>query len=268
MLTTITTPCFAAENGVSWTEDELAFMEEHPVIRLGVDPGFVPFEFIDEDGEYKGIAADYLALISEKTGLQFEVVKGLTWPEAYDMALAGKVDVLPAIGKTKEREEQFLFSKPYYYYKRVIVTRDTDTEISGIDDLKGFTVAVQRNSSHHSYLLSYQNINLSLYDSVEAALTAVATGTEKAFIGNLATTNYLIRLNGLTNLRFVSFEAEKQQALHFAVRKDWPELVNIFNKALGTITESEKLAINNKWVELDTDIDYGLLFVFYPSSAL
>ncbi|NLX92243.1 MAG: transporter substrate-binding domain-containing protein [Firmicutes bacterium] len=256
-LTTLATPCFAADNSISWAEDELTFMKEHPVIRLGVDPKFVPFEFIDEDGEYKGIAADYLALISEKTGLQFEVVKGLTWPEAYNMALAGGVDALPAIGKTSEREKYFLFSEPYYYYKRVIVTRDIDTWISGIEDLEGLAVAVQRNSSHHSYLLSYPNINLSLYESVEAALTAVATGTEKAFIGNLATTNYLIRANGLTNLRFVSFEAEKQQALYFAVRKDWPELISIFNKAMNTIPESEKLAINNKWIELDTDLDYG-----------
>ena len=256
ILTTIATPCFAAENSVSWTEAELAFREGHPVIRLGVDPGFVPFEFIGEDGEYKGIAADYLVLISQKTGLQFEVVKGLTWPEAYDMALTGDIHVLPAIGRTEEREEHFLFSEPYYYYKRVIVTRDLDTEISGIDDLGGYTVAVQRNSSHHSYLLSYPNINLSLYDSVEAALAAVATGTEKAFVGNLATTNYLIRSNGLTNLRFVAFEAEKQQALYLAVRKDWPELVSIFNKAIVSMTESEKLAINNKWIDLDTDIDY------------
>jgi two-component system sensor histidine kinase/response regulator len=133
----IATPCFAAENSIVWTEDELTFMEEHPVIRLGVDPGFVPFEFIDKDGEYKGIAADYLTLISDKTGLQFEVVKGLSWPEAYDMALKGDIDALPAIGKTREREEHFLFSEPYYYYKRVIVTRDIDTEIIGIDDLEG-----------------------------------------------------------------------------------------------------------------------------------
>jgi len=253
---TVTAPCFAAQNSIIWTEDELAFMEEHPVIRIGVDPGFVPFEFIDENGEHKGIAADYLALISEKTGLRFEIVKGLTWPEAYDMALTGKVDVLPAIGKTEEREEHFLFSEPYYYYKRVIVTRDTDTDVSGIDDLEGFTVAVQRNSSHHSYLLSCQKINLSLYDSVEAALTAVATGEEKAFIGNLATTSYLIRSNGLTNLRFVSFEAEEHHSLHLAVRKDWPELVGIFNKTLDSITDSEKLAINNKWIGLASDKDY------------
>ena len=53
----IATPCFADGSSISWTKDELAFINEHPVIRLGVDPGFVPFEFIDEDGEYKGIAA-------------------------------------------------------------------------------------------------------------------------------------------------------------------------------------------------------------------
>ncbi|NSW52844.1 MAG: transporter substrate-binding domain-containing protein [Anaerolineae bacterium] len=255
--TVLISPCFASSNGIEWTEDELAFIEEHPAIRVGVDPGFIPFEFIDVDDEYKGIAADYIALITEKSGIQFEVVKGLTWPEAYDRALTGEIDVLPAISKTGEREQHFLFSDPYYYFKRVIVTRDTDTEITGIDDLKKKTVAVQRNSSHHSYLLSCPEINLSLYDSVEAALTAVANGTERAYVGNLATSNYLIRSIGLTNLKFIAFEAEKQQALYFAVRKDWPELVSIINKSLATITLEEQIAINNKWIDLDTETDYG-----------
>lgn len=78
-------------------------------------------------------------MISEKTGLQLEVVQGLTWSEAYDMALAGDIDALPTIGKTSEREEHFLFSEPYYYFKRVIITQDTDTSISGMDDLDGMT---------------------------------------------------------------------------------------------------------------------------------
>jgi two-component system sensor histidine kinase/response regulator len=257
IFTTVVMPCVAAESSINLTEEELAFIKEHPVITLGVDPEFVPFEFINEDDIYKGITADYLALISERTGLKFKAAPGLTWPEAYDMALSGNVDALPAVGRTKEREEHFLFSEPYYYYKRVIVTRDSDTQISGIDDLEGYFVAVQRNSSHHSYLLSYPDIDLSLYDSVEAALTAVATGKEKAFIGNLATTNYIVRTNGLTNLRFVSFEAEKQQALYIAVRKDWPELVGILDKAIDSITEGERFAISKKWVDLETHMDYG-----------
>ncbi len=74
------------------------------------------------------------------------------------------------------------FSEPYYHFKRVIVTRDTDTGISRIEDLERSAVAVQRNSSHHSYLLAFPKISLSLYDSVEAALTAVANGTERAFV--------------------------------------------------------------------------------------
>lgn len=196
-------------------------------------------------------------LISKKTGLKFEVKKDLTWPEAYDLALAGEIDAMPAIGKTEEREKSFIFSEPYYYFKRVIATKDVDVHISSLEDLVGEAVAVQRNSSHHSYLLTYEKINLSLYDTVEAALTAVATDQEVAFIGNLASTNYLIRTNGLTNLRFVAFEAEKEQALHFAARKDLPELVSIFNKAISQITEEEKKTINNKWIELNTHLDYG-----------
>lgn len=257
LLPTATIHTYAKGESITWTEEELKFIEENPIIELGVDPQFVPFEFIDDKGEHKGIAPDILKLIEKKTGLQFIVRENLTWPEAYDLALSGELDGLPAVGKTPEREKRFLLSEPYYYFKRVIVTNNQDKSIASIDDLDGATVAVQRNSSHHSYLLEYENINLSLYDSVEAALVAVTTGAEKAFIGNLATTNYLIRTNGLSDLRFIAFEAEKQQALYFAAQKDNPELISIFNKAAATITEAEINEINSRWIDLETDLDYG-----------
>ena len=250
-------PVSASELDLDLTPEESRFIQEHPEITMGVDPLFVPFEFIDEDGSYKGITADYLNLISERTGLVFTVRENLTWPQAYDLALSGEVDMLPAISKTPEREEHFLFSHQYYEFKRVLVTRESDTDITSMDDLEGLTVAVQRNSSHHSYLLSQPEINLSLYDSVENALTAVANGTERAFVGNIATTNYLIRSTGLTNLRFTAFQAEEDQGLHFAVRKDWPQLVSILDKAVGSISQEERIAINNRWIGLDTHVDYS-----------
>ncbi len=202
--------CFSSASlsaDLDLTEAERAFLEKHPVIRLGVDPGFVPFEFIDTDGGHKGIAADYARLIEDELDVKFVVSRGLTWPEAYAKAVEGEIDVLSAVSKTPERERHFLFSQPYYNFKRVIVTRDTHKGIRGIEDLYGKTVAVQRNSGHHSYLINYPGINLSLYDSVETALTSVANGTETAFLGNLATTDYLIKSTGLTNLRFVAFES-------------------------------------------------------------
>ncbi len=247
----------AADTSITWTEEELAFMEANPEIHLGVDPAFVPFEFIDVDDEYKGVASDYIKIIEEKTGLDFVVTPDLTWVEAYDLAKNKNLDVLPAISKTVEREQYFLFSTLYYHFKRVIVTRNTETGIGGLDDLDGTTVAVQKNSSHHSYLLSFPEINLSLYDTVEEALTAVANGSEVSFVGNLATTNYLVNELALTNLKFIAFEAEEESGLYFAVRNDWPELVSIINKVLQTITQEQKMAIHDRWITIDTQTDYG-----------
>lgn len=246
-----------AKEGAVWTEEEARFIREHPVIRLGVDPEFVPYEFFDEEGQYTGITSEYLNLISGISGLRFDAAPGHTWPEAYDKALAGELDALPAVGMTQERAEHFLYSKPYYEFKRVIVVREDEREINDLRDMEGRIIAVQRNSSHHSYLLEHPGISLSLYDDVGEALAAVATGAERAFVGNLATCNYLIRSSALTGLRLISFEARKQQELYFAARKDWPELISIFNKSLDLIPQAQKAAINQRWIDLDTDIDYS-----------
>ena len=104
--------CYARDDSINWTPEELAFMEAHPVIRLGVDPKFVPFEFLDEDGTYQGLIPDYLEIISEKTGLELQVTEGLTWTEAYEKALQGEIDMLPAVSKTPAREQNFYYQNP------------------------------------------------------------------------------------------------------------------------------------------------------------
>lgn len=74
----------ASSPSLDLTPEEKTFIAEHPEIRLGVDPKFIPYEFIDTDGVYKGIAADYIKLISQRTGLTMTVAPDLTWPEAYE----------------------------------------------------------------------------------------------------------------------------------------------------------------------------------------
>lgn len=247
---------YAENTEINFSENELNFIKNHQYIKVGVDPNFLPFEYIDSKGEYNGISKDYTDIITKKTGINFIIQKDLSWPETYDLAVKGEIDILPAVSETAERDKHFLFSEPYYFIKRVIVTKDTENSVGGIEDLNGTTVAVQKNSSHHSYLLGFPKINLSLYDSVEAALTAVANGSEKSYVGNLATTNYFIKSTGLTNLKFIAFEAEKQLGLRVAVRQDWPELVTIINKVFSSVSEEEKIEINNRWIIIDTKTDY------------
>lgn len=245
---------------LSLTPLEQQYIDDHPILTLGIDPEFIPFEFIDES-EYKGIASDYVKIIEERTGIDFQVVPNLTWAQAYFQALEGNIDVLPAVSKTAAREEFFEFSTMYYEIRRVIVTQNTNTEIRNISDLYGKTVAVQINSSHHTFLLEYPQINLSLYNTVGQALTAVSDGSEIAFVGNLATSDYLIKSNGLTNLRFSALPSDTPIGLHFAVQKDNLVLLSIINKALASITTAERVEINARWVTVDTldQTDYGPL---------
>ena len=244
---------------IELTQEEQAFIQEHPVIRLGVDPNFVPYEFFDTDGVYKGIAADYIALISAKTGLTMQAQEGLTWTEAYEKAVRGELDVLPCVAQTAERERYFLFSDTYFTFQRAVFINEETKDLNEFKDLYGKTVAVQMNSSHHSYLTQFPEIKLSLYPTVEAGLRAVSKGTELAFIGNMATSSYLARENGITNLKYFTIDpaaGDPSQTLHFAVRKDWPELVSILNKAIASITKEERTAINNKWVDVEGTLDY------------
>jgi Signal transduction histidine kinase len=247
----------AESSNIKLTEEEQAFIKEHPVIHLGIDPEFVPFEFIDSDGQYKGIAADYIQLIKQKTGLNMVLEPKKTWSESYEAAVEKEIDVLPCISKTNEREKYFLFSNPYYNFQRVIVVKNENKEIKGMEDLKNIKVAVQKDSSHQSYLKEFPEIKLSLYSTVEEALAAVANGTETAFVGNLATSSYIIKSKGFTGLKYIKLPSEEKQNLYFAVRNDWPILVDIINKGLASITEEERLAIYNKWINVENKIDYG-----------
>ncbi|MFP6734460.1 MAG: transporter substrate-binding domain-containing protein [Rhodospirillales bacterium] len=56
-------------------EEERGWLKEHPVIRFTPDPSFPPFEFFDEQGQFRGIAADYIDLIQKKLNIRFEIIR-------------------------------------------------------------------------------------------------------------------------------------------------------------------------------------------------
>ena len=254
----MTVTSFAADS--MFTQEERQYIKDNPVIEIGVDPNFVPFEFIDTDDIYKGIANDFLLVIEERTGIKFVVRKGLSWSEAYELAVEGELDMLPSVSKTSDRDKYFLFSDPYYRFQRVIVMPENDTNVQNYRDLFGETVAVQMNSSHHSYLQDYPEIDVSAYVSVEDALEALSSGEEQYFLGNLAATNYISREMGITHLKYVSVDNGLATNLHFAVSKDNPVLLSIINKSLDSMTEEERLLIFNKWINVDYGRDYSNVF--------
>ena len=247
---------------IQFTEMEKRWLAEHNSILLGVDPEFVPFEFIDVDGSYRGMCADYVRIISERAGIVMDIVPDLTWNEAVEQAKIRKVDVLPCVGMTEKRKEFLTYSNPHQTFYRVFVTKEGSNIGNSLDDLKGRQVAVQKNSSHHGFLQDNTNIKPILFETAEQAIIAVSEGRSDVFIGNENMTGYTINKNGIVNLKMTRLANAIGKNLYFAVRNDWPELVAIINKGLASISEKEKEAIKQKWiaVTIEKQIDYSLIY--------
>ncbi len=241
------------------TEDLRAFLSpaekdwisRHHRIRLGIDPEFYPFVFRDEHGAFKGIGADFVALLNERLGLNMEASPPLSWTDAMEQFQRGELDVLPCVGITKERSEYALFTKAVVEYQRVILTRSDFPFIAGIDDLALLRVGVQASTSHDGYLRENTSITPERYDSLQSALMALSAGKVDAIVGNLASATYWIRRLNLINLKVAAPVGDERYTLHIAVRKDWPELVTILEKGLDLISPEEKQGIRNRWISID-----------------
>jgi len=71
------------------TKKEQNGLNEHPVLRLGVGTSFAPIQFVEENKgnpEYKGIASDYINLLSEMLNVKMEVTYVISFSEALELS--------------------------------------------------------------------------------------------------------------------------------------------------------------------------------------
>lgn len=232
------------------SEEELEWIREHPVIRVGADPNYPPYSFRDRNLRYGGISLDYLEWIGNKTGLRFEPVHGLSWTGILEQAAARNLDLVTNIVKSPGREDYLFFSDPYLWTPLVIVTRK-DMPAVEVSDLSGgaLSVALVANyASSQRVIQEVPELNGHHYQSTLEAILAVSLGKTDAFVGILGTTDYLSHANGVTNLKVAgSYDATGFEQ-YMGVRSDWPVLHSIINKALKSIDSGTEAAILRRWL--------------------
>ncbi|MDJ0805741.1 MAG: PAS domain S-box protein [Gammaproteobacteria bacterium] len=231
--------------------DELAWLDAHPVIRLAPDPDFPPIEFIDADGNYKGIAADYAALVERKLGVRFKIVRLSSWEDVLQKAQSREIDMFGAASKSPQRAEYMTFTQPHIELPGVILTRkDNDAELQP-GDLRHRQVGVVAGYVWQDLLLNdYPDLPLYKVSDLKTGLQDLSFGKLDTLVANLATASWVIQREGITNLR-VAGETGYFGRYAFATRNDWPELSRILEKALATVTPEQHQEILQRWVKVD-----------------
>ena len=240
------------EERVQLNGTERAWLEQNQTVRVRMID-WPPYMIINENKPPQGITVEYLKLIEKKTGINFEydVTKQPFAEFLESIKHRHGPDMAPLIIQTPDREQYLSFSAPYISTPYVIFGREQDDLLLDISGLTGKTVAVPRGFVMQELLeRDFPAIKLLLFENDEQALLAVSTGKADGYVGNLTVASHIVQKRGLANLRVVASTPYGDQLLSMGNRSDWPELTSIINKALASISEEEKTAIQNKYVAL------------------
>lgn len=230
------------------SEEEQLWLQAHTEIRFAVDPNFVPFEWVDAVGDYKGMAADYLALVEKKLGIKFTRVPAESWPEVMSLVRNRKVDMLPALAQSPQRKKLLLFSPAHIVVPGVLISAK---DYNSIEQLMGKKVAVVTGYVWDDLITHHKtDVRLIRVENTRDGMELTALGAVDAMVSDMASVTRILREDGYSNLRIVSYLEHKLE-LSFAVRNDWEMLSHILDKVLASLSEKEKQAITSKWLSLE-----------------
>jgi two-component system sensor histidine kinase EvgS len=237
------------DDALKLTNIERQWLRAHPIIKVGSDVRYPPYEFINEEGVFDGLSIELLAFIEQKLKVKFHNVTTSEWPDTLDKAKKHEIDLLTAVVKTLDREQYFEFTTPYASAASVIITRQYSLPVYEIEALKTKTVAVEKAYFTHTVLANqYPEINLLTFDTTLEALKAVSNGDAYAYIGNHGVANWEMSHNTLLKLKIDGKADIERSELRIAVRKDWAIFNDILNKALASIPMEQLAQLNRKWI--------------------
>jgi diguanylate cyclase (GGDEF)-like protein/PAS domain S-box-containing protein len=258
--------CFFFSGGVGFASqlspEEEAYLRSLGTVRICVDPDWEPFESLDQDGTYVGIAADLIRLIGEKAGVTFQVIPTRDWDESVALSKAGRCDILAFLNKTPLRDQWLIFTDPYFIDPNVIVTRAEHDYIPNLAAVSNETMVLPKGTSVEERIRrDYPNVRLILVESEADAFRLVENREADMTMRSLTMAAYTIKKEGWFNLKIAGEIPAYANRMRIGVTRGKPLLRDILDKTVATLTPQAVNEIVSRHVSISvtTRIDYRLL---------
>lgn len=141
--------------------------DEKRTLRVGMEIGYPPFEFYEEGGEPSGIDVELAAALAEEIGAEAELVN-TGWEGIFDGVDAGNYDcIISGVTITDERQEKYLFTRPYIQnYQCIVVRSDSDIKPAAPSECGGIRLGYQESTISDEFINAYadaHNMQLDAY---------------------------------------------------------------------------------------------------------
>lgn len=238
-----------ADKKLMLTQAEQQWIKDHPVVKVSTAGSLVPVAFFDKDDTFVGISADVLNLVSQRTGLKFEIAHLPTSHSAIDEVLKGSADLVDSVSATPEREKFLSFTRPYMAVTNVVVTRNTPDAPKGLGELNGKRLAVPLGHLHIEALRrEHPLVILKLVSTPFNALKDVLNEQADAALTPSINADYHVNRVFSNQLRINSSSDFPETGLSYATRRENAVLHSIMEKAIFSIPPDEiAVLVNQRW---------------------
>jgi len=186
----------------SLTEPELNWLRNNRTIRHGIVSNQMPFEYVDSSGQYRGLTSDYIAIISEQLGINFEPSFFSDLTTLSEGVRENRIDLASYLPPPRG---ELSYSESVIEMPIALFGRQDSALIVGIESIRDERVVIEKPSKAQQILSKfYPQIAVSYVDTPAEGIQAVLAGSADIFIHNVFSVEYYTRKLGLPPLKTVS----------------------------------------------------------------
>lgn len=208
---------------------------------------YPPFSIVQSDGSAGGFSVDLLKAAVEAAGLEVSFKVG-PWHELKQELIDRKIDVLPLVSYSTERDKVYDFTAPYLRMNGTIFVRIDAVNIGSPADLRGKEVLVMDGDTAHEYAVRERLTDrLIPVASYEEAFQLLSSGKHDAIvvqqivglqiIKNLQISNVVaVQEKRVASLKPAALKLEGfEQKFCFAVPEGEQHLLSLLNEGLAVL---------------------------------
>lgn len=219
------------------------------VLRVGAEPSYAPFEFMDETTkELTGFDIELIEAIAKAEGWEIEV-STMPFDALIPALFTNTIDVaLSAMTITEERQKRVAFSEPYYESGLTILIREESKDtIKSVDDLKNQKICVQIGTTGALYAAEIEGAQVTNFNSAPESYLELKAGGCVAAINDRPVNDYYLatgQAQGIMSLPG-TLSAENYG---IAINKDNDAIIELVNSGFAKIkADGTYDALYEKW---------------------
>ena len=239
--------------------DTLDEIQNRGVLRVGMEPGYMPFEMTDQTGEIIGFDVDMAKRIADAMGVKLELVS-TAWDGIIPGLITKKYDmIMSGMTLTQERNMKVSFATPYIVVgQSILVKKEHADSVKSYKDLNNakYKVASKLGTTgEQATKRMIPNCTYISFETEQEGVMDLVNGKIDAFVYDLP---YMAIANAQKNEGKLVFldEPFTYEPLAWAIRRGNHDMLNWLNnfmnqvKSDGTYDEIyAKWFLSDKWLK-------------------